>query len=361
MPIKTSIFGGEGSNKEAAVVKRNGLPNGLVVYTAPNETPIGQTKAITNPTYGLAMNINAAFSGTPEGIHNGGDSTLWTASALSGTWDFASTTITAYAGSASIEAINTVDGNEAQFQDGTTTDTSAFTAVTGAIYLTGWPTSGTKEVEIRLRLSGVDVGDIISLSGYIDVSVLNVWQTFTIPIADFGAGGATIDQMIVKTIDIGGGAPPDYYLDALQFEETGGETFKVEADANSKYTITSLQISMADAFDSTLANSSMPKIPYNTLLGVSKLANGIVFKLTSGGVVRFNSTFQQHIDFMSFPRLTAQSGGDATNTWLVYKVEFEPGFVLDGRIGDSLDVTLADDLSGLLYFRMLVRGGKIEL
>jgi hypothetical protein len=360
MPSKFTIYDGVGKNLEAAVINGSDKPPGLVVYTAPLTPPIGQTKAITNPTNGLDMAVNAAFSGTPEGIHDGTDSTLWTGSALSGTWDFASTT-QAFAGTKSVEAINTVDGNEAQFQDGTTTDTSAFTAITGAVYLTSWATSGTKEVELRLRLAGVDVGGIVSLSGYIDISVLNVWQTFVIPIADFGAGGATIDQLIVKTVDIGGGAAPNYYLDALQFEETGGEIYTVEADKNSIYTITSLQISMADAYDSTLASSSVPKITYNTLLGVSKLTNGIGFKLTTGDVVRFNSTFQQHIDFMSFPGMTTQSGGDGTNTWLTYTVNFEPGFVLDGRIGDKLEVTLADNLSGLLYMRMLVRGGKVEL
>jgi hypothetical protein len=360
MPIQSTILDGSGTALEAAVVKKDNLPAGIVTYNAPAESVIGQTKAITNPTYGLAMNIDAQFSGTPEGVHNGTDSVLWSATALSGTWDFASTT-QAFAGTKSVEAINTVDGNEAQFEDTGTTDTSAFTAVSGAIYITGWPTSGTKEVELRLRLAGVDVGNIISLSGYIDVSVLNAWQTFAIPIADFGTGGATVDQMIVKTVDLGGGAPPDYYLDAIQFEEVGSEVYSVSADANSFYTINSLNIAMADAFNSTLADSSMPKIPYNTLLGVSKLANGIGFKLTTGGVVRFNSTFQQHIDFMAFPRLSYQSGGDATNTWMNYSIEFNPGFVLDGRIDDKLEVTLADDLSGLLYMRMLVRGGKVEL
>lgn len=38
------------------------------------------------------MAVDAQFSGTPEGVHDGGDRALWTPTTITGTWDFASTT-----------------------------------------------------------------------------------------------------------------------------------------------------------------------------------------------------------------------------------------------------------------------------
>jgi hypothetical protein len=118
---------------------------------------------------------------------------------------------------------------------------------------------------------------------------------------------------------------------------------------------------MIDGYDSTLASNSVPKITYNTLLGVSSLTNGISIRLTTDGVVRFSGIFKQHSDFMSLPRMTMQSSGDGTNTMVNYDMELYPPFIMDARTNDKFEVTLSDNLSGLLYFRIYSRGGKIEL
>jgi hypothetical protein len=288
MAIDVVISDGCGAGVASGVHSKPDIPPGLIVYNEPYRTQIAQTKAfLSETTGGLNANVDASFSGTPDGIHNGTDSVLWTASALSGTWDFASTT-QAQAGTKSIEAINTVNNDEAQLERGSTITPSDYEAMTGYIYITAWPGSGTKDVELRARLAGVDVGNSVNLSDYITVGTLNTWQKFTIPLADLGLGGDPIDQLIVKTIDIGGGAAPDYYLDTLQWEETGSEIFSVTADTGSKFYGTDMTIVMADAYDGTLASASHPNIKYNQLLGLSKLTNGIVFRLTADDTVRFN-------------------------------------------------------------------------
>ena len=359
MGIDVKIKDGLGKNGTAAVVLKKDIPNGVVTYTEPYRDIIGQTKAMVNATHGADFNVDASFSGTPEIVHNGTDTVAWTGSALTGTWTFDSTA-QSQAGTKSVDATATVNNDEAQFEDGTPISNASYTALTGYIYITGWPTSGTKEVTIRNRLAGVDAGDELNLSDYIDTTNLNAWQKFTIPIADFNMPAQNIDQLIVKTIDIGGGAPPDYYLDTIQWEETGGAIFTVEPDTKSVYSVSELNITIADAYASTLADASHQKIPYNAFLGVSVLTDGLNFKLTTDDIIRFNGSFKQHIDFMGFPGMKCQSGGDGTNTWVTYTVNFDPPLILDARTKDKFELTISEDLTGLLYGRALVRGGKYE-
>jgi hypothetical protein len=356
MAIDTIITDGCGAGIAAGVHEKKDVPAGLVVHTEPLRDFIGQTKPMLNETTGAVdANIDASFSGTPDGIHDGTDSVLWTGSALTGTWTFDSTS-QAQAGTKSVDATATVNNDEAQFERGSTIVADDYVAITGYIYITSWPGSGTKEVELRVRLAGVDVGNTVGLSNYINTGTLNTWQKFTIPIGDLGLGTDTVDQVVIRTIDIGGGAAPDYYLDTMQWEETGSVTFSVEADPGTKYYITELTIVMADAYASTLADASVPNIKYNQLLALSKLTNGILFRLTTDDIIRFNGLFQQHVDFMTFPGLTFTAGGDGTNTWIQYNAPFSFPAVLGSRKKDKLEMQLSDDLSGLLYFRVLVRG-----
>jgi hypothetical protein len=359
--IKVTLGDGQGTNGEAAVVKRAELPAGVVTYTEPYRVGVPRTTAAVSATYGADMNQNIAFSGSPDGIHDGTDSVLWTGSNLSGANFVFNSTAQARAGTKSVDATATLGTNEALFTRSSAIDSDSYTALSGSIYITGWATSGTKEVELRVRLAASDVGNTVALSNYIDNTLFNVWQDFVVPVADFGLLGSNMDELVVQTIDIGGGAAPDYYLDELDWQEAGGaETYVVEATANHRYSLTTMTISMADAYVSTLADATHQKLPYNTLLGVAALSTGIQFRLTTDDTVRFNSLFKNHMDFMGFPGAEVQSGGDGTNTWATYNYTFNPPFVLDSRKGDKLEVIINDNLSGLLRLRVLVRGTEEE-
>lgn len=356
--IKTQLVDGEGTGAHAHVHQRDELPSGLFVYTREYYNRVGQTKAAVNPTFGADMNQDVAFSGTPENVHNGIDNTYWTASALSGTWTFNSTA-QAFAGTRSIDATATTANDEAQFEDGTSTDLSGFTAFSGAIYIARWDNTG-KNVELEVRNAGVLVGNSVSLSNYIDTGVLNSWQTFTIPVADFGTA-ATINQMVVRTIDTGGGPPPDYYLDALAFQETGSATYTIVPDNSSLFEVTALRFTFVDAYDNRLADSPTPRLAYNQFLALSQLTNGINVTSTVSGKAQFNNTFRSLVDFLTIPGVQIDSGGDGTNTWLTIDVPFVFPLVLNSTRSDKIEVTLSDDLSGLLLFRTISRGAKISL
>ena len=364
MTIKVTLKDGTGVNGDAAVTARHDLPAGVVAYVEPYRRLIGQTKAMVNSTYGADFNVNAAFGGTPENIHDGADNVYWTASVLSGTWDFNSTTITAFADAASIDAVLTVNNDEALFTDAAagTTDTSAYGYISGAIYLATWPTTGggTREVQLRFRLSGVDVGLPVGISNYIDTATLGSWQTFTIPIADFATGGIAINQCVLKTVHTGGGAAQNYYIDALKFEQTGGAVFSVQADVGSIYEITSLQITFVDAYVNTLTDATTPKVVYNKIINQT-LTRGLVFQLTTAQVVRFNGTFSTHADFMSFPGTVVQSHGDGVNVTQTYSIPFDPPVRLNSHQKDIFELTVSEDLTGLVFARAFVRGGTEEI
>ena len=354
MAIDVKISDGAGT---ADTAKHAYRPTGLVVYTEPFASVITQSYPALSTTYGANMNQNVTFGGTPDGIHNGTDSVLWTGSAISGTWVFNSAVITPQDGSACIDATPTVDGNEALFTRGSTISTGSYTALTGYIYVTAWPGSGTKEVEVRFRNGGTDQGVTLPLSSYIDETSFGAWQKFTIPIVDFEMGTVSIDEMVVQTVDIGGGAAPDYYLDNMRLEETGSpEQFVITPNIGKRFYVTELCISVVDAYAGTLADATMPRIPYNTILAESALTNGITITLETDNVTRFSTVFRQHMDLAQVPGIVIQSGSDGTNTWINYTFKYTQPLCLDARTGDNITYTVNDNLSGLIHLRAFSQG-----
>jgi hypothetical protein len=358
MAIETTIGDGTGANGTASVRKKADVAEGLIVYTEPLRDSIAQTKAATNTTYGVDMNQNATFGGSPDGIHDGTDSVQWTGSNDSGANFVFDSTDQAQAGTKSVDGTATVNTDAALFTRGSAIANGSYVALTGFIYLTSWSTLGTrKDIDLTVKLAGATLGDVLPLSPYINTASLNTWQKFTIPIEDFNMPVSNMDELLVTTIDIGAGAPPDYYLDEMQWENTGAALdYIIEPDQGSIYYVTDLSLTLADAYDSTLASSSHQKIPYNTFLALAKLTTGIQFKLTTDSTIRFNAFFQQHLDFMTFPGITVTSGGDGTNTWVSYHIKFEKPFVMDSRLKDIFEITIAEDLSGLLFLKTFVRG-----
>ena len=91
-----------GDLSDVTTIVRNGHV-GIPVFVEALETPTESTRALVNPVHGIAMNKAVSFTGTPDFIHDGSDTTAWTGSALSGTWDFTSTT---HAGQAIVTVVD---------------------------------------------------------------------------------------------------------------------------------------------------------------------------------------------------------------------------------------------------------------
>lgn len=361
MSMNVTISNG-GKRALAKVHTSSDDENGLLVFAKNRDEIQLQTKPFINSTYGVDMaQDGSSVINATENVHNGIDNTYWTASAVSGTWTFNSTA-QARTGTRSIDATATINNDVAQIDRGSTLDLTAYDEVAGWIYITAWPTSGSvKDVELEFLDSGAAlVGNLVSLSSYIDTTSFGAWQKFVIPISDFGATAQTIQYMQIRTRDVGGGAAPDYYiddLDILDLTSGGGIDYTITPDFNTRYHIERIKFFIADAYN--VATSAQHAFAYDSLLGVSTLTNGILGARLEQEEIVTSATIRQLGDFMAFPQVqNIVSGGDGTNTWLSFDLAFttEGGLVLDSKNRDSFIYRVRDDLSGLLKLQALAEG-----
>lgn len=349
IPVEIAGQDEKGRDARAQVVRKNGH-HGIVAYTQELHPKARFTAALLNPTYGAAMNQAPAFTGTPEQVHNGTDNAYWTATALSGNWTFDSTAQNhTPAGTMSIDGTASNNNAEAQIEASSPIDANDYSALAGWIYITGWSANGSrKDIDLRLRLAGADVGLTLPLSGYIDTALLNEWQQFIIPTVDFSSG--TIDQLIIDTIDIGGGPPPDYYLDDIRFEETGGFIdFTYSPPHDKVFTITNIANNFVDNVTEAEARNPL------SFLGVSKLDNGILLRFDVANQVVQSLPVRCLYDITKFGSVNpVETISDGTTTHLK-----APGFTeikLDGKSRDSVTYRVQDDLSGLVSMEVWLFG-----
>lgn len=311
-----------------------------------------------NDSFGNAMNRSVTFGGTPEGIHDGTDSALWTGAAISGTWDFSDTTNPS-AGSNCVSLTSGDNGDTATFSDATETVMSGFETMTGLIRLDTY--SGVNNsISLQFLNNAVNVGNSINLNDYINTATLNAYQSFAIPKADFGIDAQTVDQ-INMTLLRTGGAKPTFRVDTWQIEDTGAPlTYLSSAPAGARYHIDRIRVTMVDALAATLTDGTMPALAYDKLLGVSALTNGLAFRRVQKGKIEQAFTLRQLSDFLSLGAHVVAAFGDGTNTLLTLEFPFREHIVLEGEPDSFLSITVSDDLSGLLLLHA-VSGGAIEV
>jgi hypothetical protein len=302
IPIKITD---SSSSISARVDSANNEIPGLVVATRPYKQYIQGGEFFSNPTYGAEMNKNGGYSGTPNKIHDGIDTVLWTASAIVGGphWDFTSTA-QAHGGTHSIDATGTNNGDIAQFAKGSALTLANYVAVTGWIYLdAAWPTSGTKQILLYGwdTGTGLQVGNAINIGNYINRGRVGTWQSFAVPLADFGFTQTTIDAFRVQTVDVGPELPPSYYLDDLQVEEQGSPlTYTFEPQLGFWYHFTKFKMTCAFTAPSTLLNATMPYLSYNKFFGLTELTNGILYQRWSGGDIVWSTTIRRISSLVQF-------------------------------------------------------------
>ena len=321
-------------------------PVGVTVYSErridlqPNFLPA------LNPTVGFAMNINAAFSGTPEGIHDGTDAVLWTASAVTGIWDFASTA-QAHSGTKSIDATLTNNNDAALFTDGGTISMTGFVALTGWIYVNKLTGSGAKGVELQARLNGVDQGNPIDLVNFADFGIVGAWQKFTIQISLMGLSDETINELEIVTLNAAGSF--EYYLDDMQWEQLGGFNYTVFPAPGTWFRTQLVEFTFKDA----IASLDMGKF-----MALSALTNGVQLTVQTRGSILFVPPFRAMEDFLLFPGSEINSReDDGTNIYLKIRSPNPEEIVLKSELGDFVNVFVADDLSGLDTLHMFITGG----
>ena len=357
-----------------AFLKENGLiarlkkgivkgdKEGLVVYSSPQRHWVTTSIPFLNDSGSPIMAVNGEASGATDGIHDGTDSTLWTATASIGTWDFASTT-QANTGTKSIDATLTVDGDLATLERSSAIDSADYSLVTGFIYLTKY-NSVRNSIPLQLLLAGVQTGITINLGDFIDTANIGAWQSFSIPIDEFEAVG-DIDQLTVVTTTTSGAAPA-YFLDDLNLRASGSIVFKAEIPKDKTFRVKRIELSFRDNIDlfATVAgateNATALTLNPGGLMGLSSLTNGIAMRSVVSGVTGQSAVIRNMADFIYtvFSIDDAFSSGSDALVKLGSTVELNP--ILYGVSNDRVEIVISDDLEGLTDFRGVLRGEFLE-
>ena len=325
---------------------------GMLVFT--KNHIVGKISAVPffNPTFGAAMNQAVIFTGTPEGIHDGTDSTLWTGAVGSGVWDFTDTA-EAFAGTKSVSITNADNLDFATFSDATQTDMTNYVAITGYVFLRAYDGS-LNDIRIQMKNNAVDIGISVSLNNYITTSTLGAWQAFVIPKADLDLNSFIIDEMNI-IINRTSGGKPTIYFDNMQIENIGAPlSYIVTAAADSLFHITQIILTIADTGTGSAAYA------YNKIGAITTLAKGITFSATSQGEVLFSSAIKQNSDLLNAAGTVSNFIDDGTNTFYTINIDVsnETPVIIDSRNEDELSFTINDDLSGLDIFTAIAVGYK---
>lgn len=398
---------------------------------------------LINPVYGADMNVDVGFTGTPDKIHDGIDSVLWTASAISGTWDFSSTThakqgvstvvdytalegatvtvegtnitdtiltegvdwtaatsneatatslasaidgiagvsasaaATVITGTADnsvtqadittftsddlvnlpttgqgVDASVTTNGDEILFKKASTIDMDNFSTLTFNLLLDKWALLKNNEIQIRARLNGVDVGDTVDIGDFVDVAKLGAWQSVVMCKSCFNLTDEIIDELVIETVaDEGEPNAPDYYIDIIQWEESGAPvTFTFAPPPGTTFFAEATTIlSVVDSTDTE------PNVSYNKLAELPRLPNGINTVITIDGQTFISTGLHNNAEILALSRMNLKVFVDGSQKMFHFQQEI-PGTILNGDTGDSFGVTINDDMSDMKFFRYYVRG-----
>jgi len=357
MSIEVQLKDGEGQGHVASVLQKNGW-KGLAVFTEPLRTKVSKLKAFTNLDNGSNMAVAVTFGGTPENVYDGNDNTYWTGSNIAGT-AFADSTTQAHTGSNSLRCNAGSTGDTFQMDKGSNLTVSAYEVVSFQIYVNRRWTVG----EVILFYGwdtglGALVGTQVDLANYCDETSYGVWQAVTIPLADLGLAGGTIDAF---RIEIGTtiSTAPDFFIDVLQVQESGaGVRYRVDPTGGTNYFAKELRITLADNVASTVASGTVPGLAYDAFLGAA-LTKGLIFRRYVDGVAVTTVPFHKLSDFLAAGFEVSTAVSDGTNTCIVLSAKFAEEIPM--RALDYMELEVNDDLSVLLEMRAFLRGSEETL
>lgn len=352
MALRANITGGTGGLIEADVIDgTNGhyKPRGLVTYQLPYLDETNRQVFAVNEANGNDMAVNGSISGAVDGIHNGTDTVLWTASNLSGTNFVFDSTTQAASGTKSISAISTVNNDVALFTRSAPLTITTYNSLTGSIYLDSWSTSGLKGVRLNLRLAGVEVGVEVELADYINTDVTGSWLNFIIPLASFAVSGTSVDELIVTTVDVGAGPPPNYYLDDLTFTEGAGVVYTIAPNSEDILRVYGISWTVVTAGTVALANGTAAGVSYNKFGTLSELTNGILTRRIQFNITRFTNSTTKNSDIISGSNAeTKEVWDDGVNTYMKFYTKFSAPVDLIPVGNDRYEFVVQDDLSSVV-------------
>ena len=261
----------------------------------------------------------------------------------------------------SIQATATVNNDVLEIiTPGADVDLNNYSALTGWIYLTGWSTGGTKDVEIEFWLDGAiaDSTVKVSIGSVINTTLFNQWQKFTFSLGNFQASSSMIDSIRIRNVDIGGGAPVNFWMDYIQIQEIGEPIeFSLAIPKDAVFHMDTLRFTLAAPLTGDVPNN----LSFDSLMGLDSLTTGFTLKRVQRGVTQFSLPVKDIGSLMEAGADIRNQVSDGVNTYVTFEVKFnEELFTIQSNKGDLLTVTVNDDLSSLLKFSAFAIG-RIEI
>ncbi|MCK5615529.1 hypothetical protein KAR91_77410 [Candidatus Pacearchaeota archaeon] len=336
---------------EATVVDGHGEETALAVATRELKTFENSPQFFVNSTFGLDMNQDVSAGGAPINVHNGTDNGYWTGSSIQGTKFTFDSLDEPHTGTRSVKSNAALVNDVMDFAAGVSTDVSGHVRLDIWIFVTNnWASGDSVSV---FGWDGGVVGNAVFLEDYFSFSDFGVWHRIVIPLSDMALDDKSIDSLRFQIISRES-ITPLFYLDDIQFQETGAPlSYIIKAPAEKWLYVEKLRILMIDDFTGILADATMPKIPYNSFLGLSGLSTGVVYTRFSEGQPIQSFSFKDMSDFLLIPgSQIVNEGSDGTNTWLSMDTVFDAPAILKDEEDDFIEITISEDFSDLLLLRM---------
>lgn len=365
MVLDASIVGGKHDKRRAHVHRRNG-DVGLVVFTEPLKEKETLFSFALNPDVGFEMSINGSFGGSEEVIHNGTDTTAYAGTNESGNKaTFNSTdTFTGWpqAGTKSVKLNKPAVGNVWQFDKGSDFTLDNFIAISMFLYVdSGWTSGNSVSIFGFDTGTGLVVGNEVLLEDYFNEQDFGTVQKLSIPFEDMGIASGTIDAIRMEVVSRSGSGVV-FYIDTMQFEETSGsKLFRVQAPTGTKFFVNQFKFTYIDAISTTLADAAMNNLSYSKILGLTKLTNGISFSRIRDGKALFSASITCLGDSTRGGSVLENVFSDNTDTHITLTTNFTEPVLLDYRKDDSINITINDDMTGLISFTAVAIGYTVQI
>ncbi len=341
----------------AAMNTMDGEDVGLVVATRPHKIYDSRTIFFTDESGDIDMAHSASYGANPEMVHDGIDNIYWTGSVKKGVWVFDDTgTIPDHTpddiGDRCIDGTDTGKDGEIDLTHPTSIDLSSYAAITGWIYITEWQAG--KNLELKCRLTGGNVGNKVNVNDYISVGLQDVWQQFQIPLADLGLVDSTVDVIRIKNkVDAN-----KFYLDDIQIEETGTafKLYTLRPDTGTNLHVVKILTTYVSAINIDHVNATTLFLSYDKTLGVT-LENGWLFQRVQGNVVRASQVVKSLHEMAYTGSRLGDVISDGVNTMLTVEFTYSTPEILRSEDLDLLRVQMQDsNMDDFISMRMAILG-----
>lgn len=345
----------------AILVLAAGATSWPITGVAPLDYQEPSLKPFFNPTFGFDMNVNAAFSGSPDFVHDGTDSVLWALTEPVGTRVTADSTARPQNGTKSIEWDNGNVGDIMQLARASTINVADYVALTLSVNVdSDWDVLDCFEIYGYDTVGAAEISGRLALEDFFQPLEFDAWHNLVIPIGNFAFTESSFDTLRIENVTRDGAKSPKFYIDDMQWEQLGAPaTFTIAPSAGKIFLADTVRLIIVDDIASTVANGTMHGLSYDQFMGLASLPNGVLFSFTINGSTT-GFPLSNFSDMAFLGGLNVETISDGVNTMVVHDVSTETPFLLDSRTGDSASITVSDDLSGTILFRSSIRGREID-